>query len=146
MVYADYQVTDITTLRQNQRALHQQPTDVSRQFFSNSNIDSIQRAIQLNVYKQSSHRHKIARQDDAQLQLIMQSLYARFASNGDTNPGNELSFMNNKVVEECTRIILPRVEQYVGYLRDAARDLPVLPYGENTSTAGSRVTQLDRTL
>lgn len=109
---------------------------VNLQFFSSENVDKIQNMIQTSVYKQSGDSFKISRQSDTELFIIMQSIYNQHGLNMNTHIDEQVNDLNQQVTNEATRIIMPRIHQYVGYMDKLTGEMKVLDYGFNTSTYG----------
>ena len=55
-----------------------QRNPLSNVFFSKENIDYLQNKIINRVYELSGNKHKIGRQSDTELQLVMRSIYLQF--------------------------------------------------------------------
>ena len=53
----------------------QEKTPLSRAFFSNVNVDTIQKQIRYEVWQKSNEKYVIGEQDPTQLQIIMRSFY-----------------------------------------------------------------------
>ena len=56
-------------------------TVLSKKFFSKQNIDKIQKSISDSVYSESGNQHRISRQSDTQIQIIMRSTYLKYSKN-----------------------------------------------------------------
>lgn len=139
-------LNDKEVLHRTLRLIHQQPNKLNTIFFSKKNIDSIQDSIRKNVYIKSNKKHVISRQSDEQLLVIMQSIYINNTYNIELFLENQIYELNRLVIEESTKIILPNVEQFIGYLDTV--DKPVIPmaYGKATSSAGEKTTSLFRNI
>lgn len=130
------------------KLIHQQPNALNTSFFSKDNLDIIQNSIKREVYHRSNKKYVISRQSDDQLYIIMQSIYINNTYNIDTPDAvkAQIANMNNLVTKECTKIILPNLQQYLGYLDTI--DKPIIPmsYGKATSTAGEKAMSLFRSI
>lgn len=111
---------------------------VSEIFFSRENVDTIQKIIQYNVYQQSSKQHKISRQSDPELFIIMNSIYKQHRRNLPHHIQEQINELNEIVSTEATRLIMPRLLQYIGYMNTLDKRLDVLEYGANTSSIGQK--------
>lgn len=112
------------------------PTELSKAYFSNENQELIQNLIIAEVAKRSNNQYKISRQNDNELQVIMSSMYYQLGQNLPTNINEQVNYLNSYVVEECVRIIIPNVQQYLGYIRDITNGIPIMPRPQNVSNAG----------
>ena len=111
-----------------------QPNAVSRTFFSNDNVERIQRQIVDNVYKES--QQQIGRQSYQELQVVMKSMYLQYGRNLPTNIDEQVQTLNKYVIDECVRIIVPNVLQYRKYIEDITSPVPVMPRSQNVSNKG----------
>jgi hypothetical protein len=57
------------------------PTPLNSQFFSLKNLDYLQQAIQDQVFAMSGNKHRIDRQSDDDVKLIMRSYYMTYGRN-----------------------------------------------------------------
>ena len=76
----------------------------------------------------------------------MQSIYINNTYNIELFVENQIQELNRLVIKECTKIILPNVEQFIGYLDTV--DKPVIPmaYGKATSSAGEKTVSFLRNI
>jgi hypothetical protein len=105
------------------------PSKLSSVFFSRQNVDYIQNRIIQEVYRISNGKHKIGRQSDTELAIIMRSIYLQFSKNNDTDIRPQIRELDEMVVDECVPIVLNAVEQYIKYKYDVSNlqvpiDLP----------------------
>jgi hypothetical protein len=111
-----------------------QPNALSRTFFSNDNVDRLQRQIINQVYKES--QQQIGRQSYQELQVIMKSIYLQYSRNLPTNIEEQVQTLNKYVVDECVRIVVPNVLQYSKYIEDITSPIPIMPRSQNVSNKG----------
>ena len=112
------------------------PTDLGKAYFSTNNLNNVQNLIIGEVSRRSNGQYKIGRQNDNELQVIMSSMYYQYAKNLKNNIVQQVNDLNNLVVEECVRIIIPNIQQHLGYIRDITSGIPILPRPQNVSNAG----------
>ena len=112
------------------------PNAVSRTFFSNDNMERIQRQIINNVYKQS--QKQISKQSYQELQIIMKSIYLQYSRNLPNNIEEQVLTLNKHVVDECVSIIIPNVIQYNKYITEITSPIPVPPRSINVSNKGDK--------
>ena len=125
-----------------QRQITYNDDKVSEIFFSQNNIDTIQKMIQHNVYRKSGNKHKISKQSEPELFIIMNSIYKQHRRNLPNYIQEQIHELNNFVVEEATRLIMPRLLQYVDYMNNLDNRLDVMEHGQNTSSAGLKYYQV----
>lgn len=110
------------------------PNEVSRTFFSNTNMERLQTEIINNVYKVCEKQ--IGKQSYEELQIIMKSLYLQYSKNLPYNIEKQVVDLNKMVVDECTNRIVPNILQYIGYIQDISSPIPIMPRSQNVSNKG----------
>ena len=110
------------------------PNALSRTFFSNDNVERLQRQIVNEVYNKS--QKQIGKQSYSELQIIMKSIYLQYGKNLNTNIEGQVITLNKFVIDECTRIIVPNILQYNRYIEDITSPIPVMPRSQNVSNKG----------
>ena len=112
------------------------PNAVSRTFFSNDNVERIQREIVNNVYNKS--KKVISRQSYQELQIIMKSIYLQYSRNLPYDIEQQVFTLNKYVIDECVSIIIPNVTQYNKYIIDITGPIPIMPRSINVSNKGDK--------
>ena len=107
---------------------------VNQQFFSQTNVDIIHKMIQNNIYKQTNKL--ISRQSDTELFIIMQSIHKQHGRNMQNFITEQVDELNTLTANEASRLILPKLLQYIDYLKKTENEMEILDYGFNTSTYG----------
>ena len=102
------------------RILHESPAPFNMEFFSQKNIDFIQRKLISETKRYTSF--DISRQNDDELLMMMAGIYVQ-DSTFDGNIKAGLKKLNTLVITESLKQILPGVRAYAMYVRDAS-----LPY------------------
>lgn len=110
--------------------------EVNSIFFSHKNTEHIQSMIQHSVYTKSQRKHQISKQSDQELFIIMTSIYKQFAKNHPNYINEQVQELNTIVADEATKIIMPRLLQYLDYMNTLDKRLDVIDYGANTSNTG----------
>ena len=121
-----------------------QNTSISDVFFSVQNIDYIQQQIINEVYSRSNGQYKIGRQNDLQLQIIMRSVYLSEGKNLLCNIEEQVGKLNQSVVKEAIRIIIPQIQQYLGYRKEISKPRCIMSHPVNVSTKGDKIYDLSR--
>ncbi len=111
---------------------------LSQVFFSKQNIDLLQDLIRHTVWERSYHKHTIGRQSDLQLKIIMRSIYFQYGKNLDCNVKEQVSKLNEMVVEDCVPRILSGVEQYLHYKKDVSTIQVPMDRPKYLSNAGTK--------
>lgn len=112
------------------------PTNLSSAYFTTENQEAIQQAIIAEVSRRSSGQYNIGRQNDNELQVIMSSMYYQFGKNRPDGIVEQINELNQLVIEECVRIIIPNIQQHLGYIKDITNGIPIMPRPQNVSNAG----------
>jgi len=112
------------------------PNALSRTYFSNDNVERLQRQIVQEVYRVS--KKQIGKQSYQELQIIMKSMYLQYGRNIPTGIEEQVQVLNKYVIDECVRIIVPNVLQYNKYIEDISSPIPIMPRSQNVSNKGSK--------
>ena len=113
---------------------------VNRAFFSQQNVDAIQRSLRDTIKRQTGY--VIDRQSDDQLLIVMRYVYLLESRN--TGGGAEVTRLNALVVKEVAPQVASGVLQYLAYLRDASRLPTPIPRAQATSIKGTTTADLFR--
>jgi len=117
--------------------LRQCPTPLNTLYFSEYNINLVQRAIR-QKYK-DKYGIAIDYQNSGDLFAIMRVIFVNNSEDPYANACDQVRSMNAKVIDTAVSQINTGVSQYYGYLRDAQAPLLLLAQPINTSTYGKRV-------
>jgi hypothetical protein len=95
-------------------------TDLSNVFFSKENIQIIQNGLRSEVYRLSNGEYSISQQDNDELKIIMRALYLESAVNLPTDIREQVSALNQHVLNHCVPKLLNEIRAYLKYKRDAS--------------------------
>lgn len=112
--------------------------EVNTAFFSQGNVDAIQR--QLSDVIRTRMGYVIDRQPDEHLLIIMRYVYMNESRN--TGGDAEVVRLNQLVLKEIVPQVASGVLQYLAYLRDASRLPTPIPRARATSIKGTYTPQL----
>lgn len=115
----------------------QEDSLLSCKFFDIQNVDKIQNQIISDVAKKG---YSIGRQSDLQLQIIMRSIYLSNSKN--IYSPEHLNQLNGLVVSEAVRLILPEIQQYLGYREDISKPRHIISHPVNPSIKGQKTFSL----
>jgi len=98
-------------------------------YFSDENIELINKQIVLSVWKKTKNQYKINFQSKDKLIIVMRYVFIENAKNLPYNIKGQIYELNCITVREILPSIITNFEQKLGYLRDIERrgDLPPLP-------------------
>jgi len=110
---------------------------VSSLFFSSKNVSIIQNGIKAGVYKMSKEKYIIDTQSPDSLNVIMRAIYLQNSVNMPDNVTQQITKLNNIVIQYCVPRIFGEVQGYVKYKEDASTlavplDKPMSVYTDKT--------------
>lgn len=117
--------------------LKQSETPLNSMFFSQENVDVIQRTLRHKFKGESGL--SIDRQDDRDLFALMRSVFIVYEQNPYDNVVEQVKNINEVVVNKALDQVRTNVSQFMTYVRDM--DQPIMPLAtpENTSVYGMRI-------
>ena len=126
------------------KSMKYEESELKLKFFSNQNVDYLQKMIQEEVYRKTNKKHSIGRQADDQLLIIMKSIYLQHGRFLDVYIDEQTTELNRKVSDECARIILPNLAQHLHYIENLDKNISefIMDYGKSTNTAGSKTVNM----
>ena len=110
-------------------------------FFSKSNIDSLQSEIQEQVYLMTDRKHRIDKQNEDDLKLIMRSYYLMFGLNSP-NVSKDLKDLNSRVIGYASAKIFSELDFYLFYRKDIEDFAPPIANPINVASYGTRYGEL----
>jgi len=119
-------------------------TPLNRVFFSQSNIDNLQTKIADQVYAMTGNKHRIDRQNDDDVKLVMRSYYLTYADNNPALVAESLEDLNGRVVGYCAAKIFSELDFYLFYRKDIEDFAPPIANPTNTQVYGTRYGELKR--
>lgn len=117
----------------------QESTLLSKTFFLPQNVNILQNALRRRVYDQTNHI--IQEQSVDQLQIVMRSIFLQYSTNRTDSAKiitEQISQMNELVLNYCVRIVASNLRQYEQYRKDISQMPVPIEYGLSTSIAGSK--------
>lgn len=117
-------------------------TPLNSAFFSRSNIDYIQQAIQDQVFSMSGNKHRIDRQNDDDVKLIMRSYYMTYGRNNPNTVAADLADLNARVVGYSSAKIFSELDFYLFYRQDIAEFAAPIANPMDVHVKGTRTGEL----
>lgn len=102
------------TIRQDEDHI----TDLAKYFFSDVNIDLINKQLVLKVYKKTNKKYMIPFQNKDNMLIVMRYVWIQYSRNLDFKIKEQIKELNCKVVKEIYPNIITNIEQYYNYLND----------------------------
>jgi len=119
-----------------------QKNPLSDVFFSKANIDYLQNQIGQRVHNLSAGRHKIGRQSDTELEIVMRSIYLQFSLNQPDDIKKQVRDLDEMVIDAVVPGILSAIEQYLQY-QVAISTIPTpINLPKNETIKGEKTLQL----
>lgn len=118
-------------------SLKQESTPLNSLYFSDTNINLLQRAIRQVFLNKAGI--KIDYQNRNDLLAIMRMVFINNQQNGYEKIDQQIRIMNSIVIDESIKQIQTGVSQFYSYVKDL--DKPIVPptIPENTSIYGTRI-------
>lgn len=117
----------------------EQESLLSRVFFHPVNVDLVQKKIITEVFRRTNGEYLIEKQDEADLQIIMRSIFLQYARHAPNNIKDQIRDLNNLVADEVFPGILTQIKSYFGYLDRAFGPTQIMDRPENVSSAGTKM-------
>ena len=95
-------------------------TNLSRAFFSRENVQIIQNGIKAGVYQKSNRQYVIADQNVDTLHIIMRSIFMQNSINTESNIPQQISQLNQLVIDFSVPRIYSTLISHNKYIRDAS--------------------------
>ena len=118
-------------------SIKQCPTPLNTLFFSEFNINLLQRAIRQDFKNKTGV--SIDRQNVNDLYSIMRVVFINNSGDGNSNVQEQVRFMNGNVIKTATGQIQPGVSQYMGYLHDTDKNVTPMDRPISTTTYGNKM-------
>jgi hypothetical protein len=103
-------------------------------FFSDENIELINKQIVLTIWKKTNNTYKVGFQNKENLLVIMQYVFLENAKHLPYNIKNQIKDLNCQVVGEILPTIITNFEQKLGYLRDIEKRQPLLDLPKSSTS------------
>ena len=107
--------------------------DLEEIFFSDDNMDIINKQLILSVWKKSNQRYKIGFQDKKKLVIVMRYIFIEYAKNLPYDLTKQINELNCTVVGAIVPDIITNFEQKIGYLRDIETRGELIPLPKSTN-------------
>ena len=118
--------------------------ELANRFFSQGNIDRIQTQIRYGVNIKSCGKHTIGKQSEDEIKIIMRSIYLEKSLNLSYNILEQVSMLNDVVLEFCIKRILQELEMYNKYLQDSEQLWKPMDRPVSTNVVGTKNNEFKR--
>ena len=96
-------------------------TPLSTAFFSKDNMIILQNGIRAGVYKKSNNQYVIGLQDCDTLRIVMRSIFLQYSGNMCENLTEQLTALNDMVLNYCIPQVYGELEGYLKYREDVSK-------------------------
>jgi hypothetical protein len=117
----------------------QQPNELNTIFFSQENINALQKGLKIMVANATNGEKIIGNQSETDLIIIMRSIYLQYSKNNNNNILEQVRELNRRVLDYTVNDILVEINQYERYLFDASNPPDPLELPINHSNKGSKI-------
>lgn len=112
---------------------------LSKAFFSGENIQIIQNGLRAGVYNKTNGRYIIGNQSVDTIKIVMRSIFLQHSANMPTQITEQISALNNLVLDYLVPNACGELEGYLNYKRDVSNlatpiDLPIKASTDNKKT------------
>jgi hypothetical protein len=107
--------------------------DLEELFFSDGNMDIINKQLVLSVWKKSNKKYKIGFQDKKKLIIVMRYIFIEYAKNLPYDLTKQINELNCITVGAIVPDIITNFEQKLGYLRDIETRGELIPLPKSTN-------------
>lgn len=114
----------------------QEESILSKVFFHPKNVNLIQKQIIRDVFKKTNGDFLIEKQNEADLQIVMRSVFIQHAKNQPNNIKEQIIKLNNLVTDEVIPDIISQITAHVGYIDRIFSPIQIMDHPENVSNAG----------
>jgi len=117
-------------------------TPLNELFFSDANIETIQKGIQEQVYAMSGGKYSVGPQDARQIKIIMRSYYLTYSQNNASRISEELADLNGRVIGFAATRVYSEVDFHQFYLKDLQEFASPIGNPMNVAVRGTRTGEL----
>ena len=119
-----------------------QPNDLIIGFFSDANMQIVQKKLRNEVKKHTNL--SIDNQACEQIYQVMLYVYRTYGRNVTNNVKQEIQYLNDVVIHMITPDVVSNVLQYINYIKDISQ-LPVpMQHGTSTSIKGDNSLEMGK--
>jgi hypothetical protein len=131
---------DLNTNNKNKykNTANQQGTNLSNLYFSQTNIDYLQDEIVRQIYKKTNGKHKICKQSEDELVIVMKSIYLQFSKHVQNNIQFQIDELNKKVLNYCVDNVYSNLLQHLQYIIDITKEQQVMDRPQSVDIKGEK--------
>jgi hypothetical protein len=112
---------------------------ISVVFFSDENMNRIQKKIREEVYKRTNGQYQLDEdQDESDLTIVMRALYLDKCKNLPGETVRQVKLLNQQTLDYIVPDLISNIKQYFGYIKDINQPLKPMMRPMNVNNAGRR--------
>ena len=115
-------------------------------FFSNENIEILNKHLILSVYKKSKGKFKISKQSNESLIIVMRYVFIEYARHLPYNVDKQIVELNCKVVSEILPSVITNIRQKIDYLKHIDCPMTPIPLPINTKNENKELPSVTNVL
>lgn len=121
------------------RGMQMDNSELSEMYFSDENMERLQRQIRREVYRESNGKFKLeVDQDKSDLLIIMRAVFLENARHLPTKIISQVKELNKLTLEYLIPDLMSNIRQDIGYLRDITTPLKPLDRPLNVNRGGRK--------
>ena len=136
--YKLYENVNIFNKTKYNQTGNQQSSELSKRYFTQSNIDYLQNEIIRQIYKKTYGKYNIVKQKEDELVIIMKSIFLQNSRNNDNNIKYQIDELNKLVLNYCVDNVYSNLHQYIKYIDDITKEQVVLDRPQNVDITGCK--------
>lgn len=121
-----------------------QPTMLIENFFSDANLQNVQRKLRNEVKRRTNL--SIDNQSCDEIYQVMLYVFRTYGRNVQTKVSQEVAYLNDIVIHTITPDVVSNVLQYVNYIKDISQQPIPMDHGRSTSIKGENSLELPKNL
>ena len=86
--------------------------------------------------------YDLVKLNDYELKIIMRSVYLQNALNQEDNIQEQISILNNIVLDYCVKQITSQVMQFINYQKEINSNRYIMPHSMNTNSSGEKTLEM----
>jgi len=141
-LYAKGEALFGNTHRQDLVGTQHKETPLNVVFFSQDNINQIQKAVHDQVMLMSDNKYSVDRQNEDDVKIVMRSYYLMYAKNNPKMVAEELEDLNRRCIGHISAKVYSEVDFHMFYRKDIESFASPIANPTNVHVYGSRSNEL----
>jgi hypothetical protein len=130
-------------IKNNVRVNEEAQGDLEEYFFSDDNINLINKQLILSIYKKTNNQIKIPPQSKQSLIIVMRYIYIEYAKHLPYNIAGQIRELNCRVVSEIIPKIITETTQRIDYLKHINNKRTLMPLPINVNKGHREIQSIE---